>query len=293
MSSVRSTAQSCRSTTSIRPCAATSTAPTSTRPTPTCGGAPITACSSGSTHDSAVPSSSEGGRSTGIIDVRCDAIESNAGRYAGTAAIAANNAPQPDFHFCDQGALDMPYLHEVKLAGSYRLPWYGIQTNLAFQSYNGAPLFTRWNIGPTTRYAANCTGACRPGELVVPNMTLPSYILDLVAPGQQYYDRQNQIRCRRPQDLPLRPVSAVRAGRRLQHHQLVLCEEPERYVRRLTGPAARHPPAAHPASGGATPLLVTNGPLPWRERADFLSVPPLPAPGTLASPSNPLRRAAR
>jgi hypothetical protein len=128
-----------------------------------------------------------------IIDVRCDAIESNQGRYGGTAAIAANNQPQPDFHWCDQSQLDMPFLHEVKLAGSYTLPWWGIQTNLAFQSYNGLPLFTRWNISPTTRYAANCIGPCRPGELVVPNLTLPNYVIDLVAPGQQFYGRQNQL----------------------------------------------------------------------------------------------------
>jgi hypothetical protein len=128
-----------------------------------------------------------------IIDVRCDAIESNQGRYGGTAAIAANNFPQPDYHWCDQSQLDMPFLHEVKLAGSYTLPWWGIQTNVAFQSYNGAPLFTRWNISSTTRYAANCTGPCRPNELVVPNLTLPNYVLDLVAPGAQFYPRQNQI----------------------------------------------------------------------------------------------------
>lgn len=63
-----------------------------------------------------------------IIDTRCDAIESNQGRYAGTAAIAANNAPQPDFKWCDQSALDIPFQHEIKLAGSYTLPWYGIST---------------------------------------------------------------------------------------------------------------------------------------------------------------------
>ncbi len=128
-----------------------------------------------------------------IIDVRCDAIESNQGRYAGTAAIGASNQPQPDFHWCDQSQLDMPFLHEVKLAGSYTLPWWGVQTNLAFQSYNGLPLFTRWNISATTRYAANCVGPCRPGELVVPNLTLPNYVIDLVAPGQQFYGRQNQL----------------------------------------------------------------------------------------------------
>ncbi len=128
-----------------------------------------------------------------LLDSRCDAIESNQARYGGTAAIAANNAPQPDRLWCDQSQLDMPWLHEVKLAGSYTLPWQDIQVNVALQSYNGAPLFTRWNLAPTTRYAANCPGPCRPGELVVPNLTLASYVLDLVAPGQQYYERQNQL----------------------------------------------------------------------------------------------------
>ncbi|MFN7917124.1 MAG: TonB-dependent receptor [Vicinamibacterales bacterium] len=140
-----------------------------------------------------------------LIDVRCDAIESNQGRYAGTAAIAASNQPQPDFHWCDQSQLDMPFLHEIKLAGSYSLPWWGVQANLAFQSYSGAPLFTRWNLSATTRYAADCKAPCRPGELVVPNLTLASYVLDLVAPGQQYYPRQNQV------DMGLRKL--IRFGR--------------------------------------------------------------------------------
>jgi hypothetical protein len=128
-----------------------------------------------------------------IVDVRCDAIEANAARYGGTAAIAASNNPTPDRHFCDQSKLDMPFLNELKFAGSYTLPWWGVQTNLAFQSYNGAPLFTRWNIGRTTRYTADCVGPCRPGELVAPGLTLPSYVVDLVAPGQEYYPRQNQL----------------------------------------------------------------------------------------------------
>jgi hypothetical protein len=128
-----------------------------------------------------------------LVDTRCDAIESNQARYAGTAVIAANNAPQPDRLWCDQGALDMPWLQEFKTAGSYTLPKVDVQVNVAFQSYNGLPLFTRWNLAPTTRYAADCVGPCRPGELVVPNLTLASYVLDLVAPGQEYYERQNQL----------------------------------------------------------------------------------------------------
>ncbi len=119
-----------------------------------------------------------------IVTVQCDTILNPA---------VVSPTPFTDRHFCDQSQLDMPFLHEVKLAGSYTLPWWGIQTNLAFQSYNGAPLFTRWNIAPTTRYAADCVGPCRPGELVIPNQTLPNYVVDLVAPGRQFYDRLNQL----------------------------------------------------------------------------------------------------
>ena len=102
----------------------------------------------------------------------------------------------------------MPFLHEFKIAGSYTLPFYGIQTNIAMQSYNGQPLFTRWNISPTTTYAANCVGPCRPGQLVVPNMTLPNYVIDLVAPGKEYYARQTQL------DMSFRKIF------RIGHYQL-------------------------------------------------------------------------
>jgi hypothetical protein len=103
------------------------------------------------------------------------------------------NQPKADYHFCDQSKLDIPFLHELKVAGSYTLPWYEIQTNIAFQSYPGAALPTRWNIGRTTRYAADCKGPCTPGALVIPNLTPASYVVDLVAPGAAYYERQNQI----------------------------------------------------------------------------------------------------
>ena len=70
-----------------------------------------------------------------------------------------------------------------------------MQANVALQSYNGQPLFTRWIISPTTRYAATAA-ECQcstPGQLVVPNLTLANYTLDLVPPGQQFYQRQNQL----------------------------------------------------------------------------------------------------
>ena len=157
-----------------------------------------------------------------IIDVRCDAIESNQARYAGTAAIAANNAPQPDYHFCDQSQLDMPFLHEFKLAGSYTLPWWGIQANVAFQSYNGQPLFTRWNIAPTTRYAANCTGPCRPGRTGRPEHDAGELRRSISwRPARSTTQRQNQFDIGFRKTVPLRQVPALGAGRHLQHRQLV------------------------------------------------------------------------
>ncbi len=194
-----------------------------------------------------------------IIDTRCDAIESNAGRYAGTAAIAANNFPQPDFHLCDQSELDLPFLHEFKLAGSYTLPWWDIQANVALQSYNGQPLFTRWNIAPTTRYAANCVGPCRPGELVIPNQTLATYVARPGRPRPAVLRTTEPARHGLPEDLPLRPLQSLRPGRLLQHRQLVLREEPEHHRRHVAWAAAGHHPAAHDASRGAAEVLVPRG----------------------------------
>jgi len=72
------------------------------------------------------------------------------------------------------------------------LPW-DVQVNAAFQSYAGPQLPTRWSIGRTTRYAADCKAPCTPGALVIPNMTATTYVLDLIQPGTSYYDRLNQL----------------------------------------------------------------------------------------------------
>ncbi|MSO63301.1 MAG: hypothetical protein EXQ50_14650 [Acidobacteria bacterium] len=96
------------------------------------------------------------------------------------------------FRFCDQSKLGLPLRHEFKVAGSYRLPW-DIQANLAYQSYAGRELGTNWSIGRTTRYAADCTGPCTPGALVIPNLTPASLVLALVAPGAEYYGQLHQV----------------------------------------------------------------------------------------------------
>jgi len=129
------------------------------------------------------------------ILVHCDELENWSNLPNTLYTSLGQNAAQPksDYHFCDQSALDIPFLHELKAAGSYTLPWSDVQLNAAFQSYPGAPLPTRWNISRTTRYAADCKGPCTPGALVIPSLTPASYLVDLVAPGTAYYARQNQL----------------------------------------------------------------------------------------------------
>ena len=133
------------------------------------------------------------------VEVKCDALEDG-----GTNLTLGTNLPRSDFHYCDQSQLDLPLRHEFKVSGTYRLPWWGIQTNAAYQSYAGRELPTRWSISRTTRYAANCIGPCTPGALVIPNQTIATYVLDLVPPGKDYYKRQNQL------DVGLRKIFKVR-----------------------------------------------------------------------------------
>jgi hypothetical protein len=123
----------------------------------------------------------------------CDELENWGNLSAVIYDASGLNSQQPksDYHFCNQSGL-LPLLHEFKLSGSYRLPW-DLQVNAALQSYSGPMLPTRWSIGRTTRYAANCIGPCTPGALVIPNMTATTYVLDLVAPGTDYYERLNQL----------------------------------------------------------------------------------------------------
>jgi len=124
----------------------------------------------------------------------CDELENwtNLSAVYYDAAAINTNQPKSDYHYCNQSALGLPYLNEFKLSGSYQLPWQ-MQLNAAFQSYPGPVLPTRWSIGRTTRYAADCKGPCTPGALVIPNMTATTYVLDLTPPGSNYYDRLNQL----------------------------------------------------------------------------------------------------
>jgi hypothetical protein len=119
-----------------------------------------------------------------------------------------------NLRFCNDWDNGIPYQQQFKISGTYPLPW-GIQASAAFQSLNGralggyttarnkiagpgygdvgSPAGTGWIVTPTTRYAANCLGPCRPGELVIPGMTEASLTFPLVPGGTEFFDRINQL----------------------------------------------------------------------------------------------------
>ena len=94
--------------------------------------------------------------------------------------------------FCDDRRNLIPYNQELKIAGSYLLPWYGIQINTGVQSFTGARTRVDWTLTRATLYPANCAAPCPAGTPVVPTLTNPSLVVPLVAPGSRLYPYHNQ-----------------------------------------------------------------------------------------------------
>jgi hypothetical protein len=99
--------------------------------------------------------------------------------------------------YCDQTKLDIPYLAQFKIAGTYPLV-YGINISGSWQGYPGVP-------GGTNRqdndYTAGSNRVIDPslnvnynvGRSVIPNLTAASVTVPLLEPGTKYLDRWNQI----------------------------------------------------------------------------------------------------
>jgi hypothetical protein len=128
------------------------------------------------------------------------------------------NCDQPDdpnqLRFCDERERPNPFRTQIKLAGSYTLPWWGIQTSASLQSEPGPALLTNWNIGRTTRYAANCQAPCTPGALVVPGLTTASLVVPLIPSGYDFMDRYNQF------DVKLAKLFTVRGVRMMGQFEM-------------------------------------------------------------------------
>jgi hypothetical protein len=136
---------------------------------------------------------------------------------ANTCSGASAN---PNFlNFCDQSQSGIPWRTQFKLAGTFPLPWYGIQVAGSFQSLPGyllgtqaltsggagVPNFTSysglgstWTVTNTTTYAV-CPGnsasqGCVVGAKVVPGTLFSASLpVPLIAPGTEMTPRVNQL----------------------------------------------------------------------------------------------------
>ena len=120
--------------------------------------------------------------------------------------------------YCDQSKSDIPWQKQFKATVVYPLPFFGLSVSGSWQSLNGYLIgsaaqayggftagtgfdrpngqATYWQLTPTTRYAANCTGPCVPGGLVLPELAasgVANIQVPLVAPETEFTPRINQV----------------------------------------------------------------------------------------------------
>ena len=99
--------------------------------------------------------------------------------------------------FCDQRDLDIPFLAQFKLAGSYPLP-FQLQVSGTWQGYPGVPTGTaRQDVLYTTALNRVEDPSLNVNYIVdrtiVPSLTQASVTVPLIPPGSSYLDRWNQI----------------------------------------------------------------------------------------------------
>ena len=165
----------------------------------------------------------QGSRWNNAIELAFNArLPHGASLFGGTAtdrttAIQCDGFTNPNqLLYCDQSQNGIPWNTQFKLAGSIPLA-YGLSLGASYTTYkytysntiSGTTSIggTVWLITPTTRYAANCQGACTPGALVDPGMTVASLSVPLVPTQTEFSDRVKQL------DLTLRksvPLGKVR-----------------------------------------------------------------------------------
>src|SRR5205823_2683199 len=123
-----------------------------------------------------------------------------------TLQIACDDPTNPNnLIYCDQTKSGVPWLKNIKLAGSIPLP-YGISLGASLQSYRyiltgtGATATptstlggTTWLITSATTYAPDCKGPCTPGARADPTLAVAQYNVPLVPTGTELTDRIKQV----------------------------------------------------------------------------------------------------
>ncbi|MFA5911588.1 MAG: carboxypeptidase regulatory-like domain-containing protein [Vicinamibacterales bacterium] len=141
----------------------------------------------------------------------------NLERSINDVCVSAASDPNRSL-YCDQSESGIPWQKQFKATVVYPLPFFGISVSGSWQSLNGyltgsaAQAYggftagtgfdrpngqaTYWQLTSATRYAANCTGPCTPGALVLPELAasgVANIQVPLVAPETEYTPRINQF----------------------------------------------------------------------------------------------------
>jgi hypothetical protein len=114
--------------------------------------------------------------------------------------------------YCDQRDLDIPYLAQFKLAGSYSLP-FQVQISGTWQGYPGVPSGTArqdvlYNQALSRVEDPSLNVNYIVDRTVVPSLTQASVTVPLIRPGSTYLDRLNQIDVRLARKFTVRRVQA-------------------------------------------------------------------------------------
>jgi hypothetical protein len=140
----------------------------------------------------------------------------NLERSINNVCVSAASDPNRSL-YCDQSKSGIPWQKQFKATVVYPIKW-GVQVSGSWQSLNGylagtaAQAYggftagtgfdrpngqaTYWQVTSTTRYAANCTGPCVPGGLVLPELAasgVANIQVPLVAPETEFTPRINQV----------------------------------------------------------------------------------------------------
>jgi hypothetical protein len=139
-----------------------------------------------------------GGAATGNTHFNvCDAFVDNprTGFGLSAAAAAAGTAPSPGtgsvFSYCD---FDTSWLTQLKVTGSYTLPWQQIQIGGVVQNLPGQQITAQWNITQ-----ADPTGLGR----ALSGGVNTSRVVPLIKPGTMYTPRRTQVDLRFSKSLKL------------------------------------------------------------------------------------------
>jgi hypothetical protein len=141
----------------------------------------------------------------------------NLERTINDTCVAALSDPNKSL-YCNQADSGIPWQKQFKATLVYPTPFWGLQVSVAYQNLNGyltgtaaqayGPFTagtgfdrpngqgTYWQLTSATTYAANCTGPCRPGQTVLPQLAasgVANIQVPLVAPETEFTPRINQF----------------------------------------------------------------------------------------------------